>query len=63
MRATAAFRQHGLTGWRAVERRVDTAFGSGRNPLRHLGAIAFLAADDGAHVNGTILKVDGGTLA
>ncbi|MCU0937989.1 MAG: hydrogenase iron-sulfur subunit [Burkholderiaceae bacterium] len=43
MRASATLRQHGLTGWRAVERAFDTAFGSGRNPLRHLGAIGFLA--------------------
>ena len=43
MRGSAAFRQYGLTGWRAVERRFDTAFGSARNPLRHLGAIGFLA--------------------
>jgi coenzyme F420-reducing hydrogenase delta subunit/ferredoxin len=43
MRGSAAFRQHGLTGWRAVERRFDAAFGSGLNPLRHLGAIGFLA--------------------
>ncbi len=43
MRGSAAFRQYGLTGWRAVERRFDTAFGSALNPLRHLGAIGFLA--------------------
>ena len=36
-------RSWGLSGWRAVERRFDSAFGSARNPLRHLGAIGFLA--------------------
>ncbi|MBP6466248.1 MAG: DUF4405 domain-containing protein, partial [Rubrivivax sp.] len=36
-------RQHGLTAWRAVEGRFDAAFGSRLNPLRHLGAIGFLA--------------------
>ena len=34
-----------------------------RGPEVVAGAIAFLASADGAHVNGTILKVDGGTLA
>jgi len=36
-------RRHGLTGWAAVERRFDSAFGSALNPLRHLGALACLA--------------------
>lgn len=36
-------RQQGLNGWRAVERRFDAAFGAPLNPLRHLGAIGFLA--------------------
>jgi len=43
MRSAAALRQLGLTGWRAAERRFDTAFGSRLNPLRHLGALGFLA--------------------
>lgn len=34
-----------------------------RGPEVVASAVAFLASDDGAHVNGTILKVDGGTLA
>lgn len=34
-----------------------------RGPETVASAIAFLASDDGAHVNGTCLKVDGGTLA
>ncbi|MFI5045223.1 MAG: SDR family NAD(P)-dependent oxidoreductase [Acidimicrobiales bacterium] len=34
-----------------------------RGPETVAGAIAFLASDDGVHVNGTCLKVDGGTLA
>ena len=34
-----------------------------RGPEVVAGAIAFLASDDGRHVNGTVLKVDGGTLA
>lgn len=34
-----------------------------RGPEVVAGAIAFLASDDAAHVNGTLLKVDGGTLA
>lgn len=38
-----SFRQWGLTGWKAIERCFDTAFGSGWNPLRHLGAVGFLA--------------------
>ena len=42
-RPTASFRQHGLKVWRTIEGGFDTAFGSGLNPLRHLGAIGFLA--------------------
>ncbi|MGI9579275.1 MAG: SDR family NAD(P)-dependent oxidoreductase [Microthrixaceae bacterium] len=34
-----------------------------RGPEVVAGAIAFLASDDGRHVNGTVVKVDGGTLA
>jgi NAD(P)-dependent dehydrogenase (short-subunit alcohol dehydrogenase family) len=34
-----------------------------RGPETVAGAIAFLASDDAEHVNGTCLKVDGGTLA
>lgn len=34
-----------------------------RGPETVAGAIAFLASDDAAHVNGTCLRVDGGTLA
>jgi ferredoxin/coenzyme F420-reducing hydrogenase delta subunit len=36
-------RQHGLNAWRRVERGFDSAFGSARNPLRHLGAIGVFA--------------------
>ncbi len=36
-------RSWGLTGWRSVERLFDSAFGSALNPLRHLGALGFLA--------------------
>ena len=39
----SGIRQRGLSGWRVLERSFDTAFGSGLNPLRHLGAIGFLA--------------------
>ena len=39
----ASVRQRSLSGWRAVERLFDAAFGSGLNPLRHLGAIGVLA--------------------
>lgn len=42
-RPSASFRQHGLNAWRAIEDGFDTAFGSALNPLRHLGAIGFLA--------------------
>jgi ferredoxin/coenzyme F420-reducing hydrogenase delta subunit len=38
-----SLRQRGLSAWRAVEARFDAAFGSRLNPLRHLGAIGFLA--------------------
>ena len=31
-----------LSGWRRLERVFDAAFGSARNPLRHLGALGFL---------------------
>ena len=34
-----------------------------RGPETVAGAIAFLASEDAAHVNGEVLKVDGGTLA
>jgi NAD(P)-dependent dehydrogenase (short-subunit alcohol dehydrogenase family) len=34
-----------------------------RGPESTAGAIAYLASDDAAHVNGTCLTVDGGTLA
>jgi len=38
-----SLRQRGLSGWRAIERVFDAAFGPRNNPLRHLGAIGFLA--------------------
>ncbi len=43
MQPTTSLRQHGLSGWRAVERLFDAAFGDRLNPLRHLGALAVLA--------------------
>lgn len=39
----ASIRSRGLSGWRALERHFDGAFGSAFNPLRHLGPIGFLA--------------------
>lgn len=39
----AEFRPLGLKAWRGAEGLFDAAFGSGLNPLRHLGAIGFLA--------------------
>lgn len=39
----AELRQLGLRAWRRVEGLFDAAFGSRTNPLRHLGAIGFLA--------------------
>ena len=36
-------RRHALTLWRLAERALDAAAGAGLNPLRHLGAIGFLA--------------------
>jgi ferredoxin/coenzyme F420-reducing hydrogenase delta subunit len=43
MHGAAGPRTLGLSAWRAAERAVDLAFGSARNPLRHLGAIGFFA--------------------
>lgn len=37
-----AFRLHALAGFRRIEWVFDTAFGSGQNPLRHLGALGFM---------------------
>jgi meso-butanediol dehydrogenase/(S,S)-butanediol dehydrogenase/diacetyl reductase len=34
-----------------------------RGPETVASTIAFLASDDASHVNGTCVKVDGGTLA
>ena len=42
MRHLGGIRQGGLAGWQRVERLFDAAFGSGLNPLRHLGALGFL---------------------
>ena len=42
-RLTFSLRQRGLKAWRGVEGGVDAVFGSALNPLRHLGAIGFLA--------------------
>jgi coenzyme F420-reducing hydrogenase delta subunit/ferredoxin len=41
--SSPGFRQRGLNAWEAASRLFDAAFGSGQNPLRHLGAIGFLA--------------------
>lgn len=38
-----SLRRHGLNAWLALERGFDAAFGSRLDPLRHLGAIGFLA--------------------
>lgn len=38
-----SIRPWGLTGWRTVERFFDSALGPALNPLRHLGALGFLA--------------------
>lgn len=43
MHGLESLRRPGLSGWRQVERGLDAAFGSALNPLRHLGAIGFLA--------------------
>ena len=49
--------------------RVDSSFtremalDEQRGPETVAAAVAFLASDDAVHVNGTCLKVDGGTLA
>ncbi|MCC7487402.1 MAG: hydrogenase iron-sulfur subunit [Burkholderiales bacterium] len=43
MRGLEHLRRHGLTVWRFAERGFDAAAGSALNPLRHLGAIGFLA--------------------
>ena len=40
-----------------------TALDKHRGPETVASTIAFLASDDAAHVNGTCIKVDGGTLA
>lgn len=41
--STRGFRQRGLKGWQTVEGYFDSAFGAAQNPMRHLGAIGFLA--------------------
>jgi len=38
-----SLRQRCLNGWRRLERGLDAAFGSGLNPMRHLGSIGLLA--------------------
>jgi ferredoxin/coenzyme F420-reducing hydrogenase delta subunit len=43
MRGLETLRRPGLKAWQALERGFDAAFGSGLNPLRHLGAIGMLA--------------------
>ena len=43
MHGLETLRRQGLSGWRRIERGFDAAFGSALNPLRHLGAIGFLA--------------------
>jgi len=53
---TPDFRQGGLNAWQGAQRLFDAAFGPGGNPLRHLGALAFLAFWLLA-VSGTILFV------
>ena len=35
-------RERAFSLWQATESRLDRAFGAGANPLRRLGAIAFL---------------------
>ncbi|HNT40518.1 MAG TPA: hydrogenase iron-sulfur subunit [Rubrivivax sp.] len=41
--AVRGIRQHGLSAWRALERRLDALVGGRCNPLRHLGSIGLLA--------------------
>lgn len=41
--STTSPRSWALRGWRSVERVFDAAFGPALNPLRHLGALGFLA--------------------
>jgi coenzyme F420-reducing hydrogenase delta subunit/ferredoxin len=42
MHPLRAIRLHALAGFRRLERVFDSAFGSGLNPLRHLGALGFM---------------------
>ncbi len=42
MHPLRATRLHALAGFRRLERAFDAAFGSGLNPLRHLGALGFM---------------------
>ena len=42
MHPLRATRLHALAGYRRLERGFDAAFGSGLNPLRHLGAVGFM---------------------